>query len=82
MDYVFDKNDKNWPTLTQPRFQDDRIVLAMCENGFRAVTSGAASVGRAVLSGNSYSIQLPGTVLDARRLEVSFAVTRRSQQSK
>jgi hypothetical protein len=74
MDYVFDKNDKNWPTTDKPRFQNDKIVVSMGENGFKAVTNGAPGVGRAVLSGNNYVIHLPGTVSNASRLEVSFVV--------
>jgi len=74
MDYVFDKNDKNWPTTNEPRFQNNRIVVTMGENGFKAVTNGTPGIGRAVLSGNNYLIQLPGTVSNASRLEVSFVV--------
>jgi hypothetical protein len=74
MDYVFDKNDKNWPTLNEPRFQKDRIVVSMGENGFRAVTNGTPGVGRAVLSGHNYSIHLPGTAINTSKLEVCFVV--------
>jgi len=82
MDYVFDKNNKNWPTTDRPRFQNDRIVVAMGENGFKAVTNGSPGVGRAVLSGNNYTIHLPGIVLDASRLEVCFVVADHKPEKK
>jgi hypothetical protein len=74
MDYVFDKNDKNWPTTDKPRFHDGRIIVSMGENGFKAVTNGTPGVGRVMLSGNNYTVHLPGTVSNASKLEVSFVM--------
>ncbi|MBI1767236.1 MAG: hypothetical protein HYR67_02545 [Bacteroidetes bacterium] len=74
MDYVFDKNDKNWPVVTGAHIHDNQLLMKMCEFGFRAVTNGAPGVGRAVLSGSSYNVQLPGTIVDPNKLVVSFSM--------
>jgi len=72
MDYVFDLNNKNWPAVDVPRIENNQITVTMAEFGFKAVTTQPPGIGKAVLSGNTYSIQLPGKIVDEECLIVSF----------
>jgi hypothetical protein len=72
MDYVFDLNNKNWPTQDEAHVEADQIKVTMCEYGFKAVTQGAQGLGRAILAGSSYCVQLPAQIVDASALVVRF----------
>jgi len=72
MDYVFDLNNKNWPAVDTPKIEDGQITVTMAEFGFKALTKEAPGIGKAVLAGNTYQIQLPGEVIDADFFTVSF----------
>jgi hypothetical protein len=72
MDCVFDLRKKNWPTQDDAQVDADHIQVTMCENGYKAVTQGTPGVGKAVLAGISYCVQLPATIIDAQEWVVSF----------
>ncbi|MBA4145573.1 MAG: hypothetical protein C0523_07415 [Cytophaga sp.] len=72
MDYVFDLNNKNWPAVDTPKIEAGQITVTMAEFGFRALTRQDQGIGKAILSGNTYHIQLPGEVVDPTNFTVSF----------
>ncbi len=73
MDCIFDLNNKNWPTQDEAQVEAEQIKVTMCEYGFKAVTQGARGLGKAILAGSSYYVQLPARIIDASALVVSFA---------
>jgi hypothetical protein len=74
MDFVFDSNHKNWPALDIYGTMDDQLIIAMAENGFRKLIDQKTGFGKAVISGKSYKIQLPGNIVDFATQVISFKV--------
>jgi hypothetical protein len=72
MDCVFDMRNKNWPIQDYVQVGTRRILVTMCENGFKAVTQGTSGVGKILLVGDSYSVRLPAQIIDAQEWVVSF----------